>query len=146
MLSTERASPLEPQPTLAAIDDVLARMEAAGLEIDRRIAAVVPARPEVETAVVRIAQEALANVLRHRGAGRAAVELRQDDAAIVLRVDDDGPATWREEMADPQWHRPGSNGLIGMRERARSCGGSVTFSASALGGWRVEAVLPAGRS
>ncbi|CAA9448423.1 MAG: hypothetical protein AVDCRST_MAG66-4624, partial [uncultured Pseudonocardia sp.] len=97
---------------------------------------------EVAVAAVRIAGEALANVLHHRGPGLARLQVRRGPGALTVLVEDDGPGTWRPEAADPAWHEPGHHGVVGMRERAQSCGGRLTIGPSVRGGWRVTAVLP----
>jgi signal transduction histidine kinase len=129
---------LAPGPTLADLPDIAARVRDAGLDVELRLPPSLPALdPQVELAAVRIAQEALTNTLRHARAHRAVVSLRSGDGALVLDVDDDG----RTEPAAPQATR--GHGLLGMRERAVSCGGSLDIGRSALGGWRVRARLPA---
>lgn len=142
VLNTEGRSPLAPSPSFADIEEVVTRMEAAGLQIERSPSAISPASREVEVAVVRIAQEALANVLRHRGPGRCWLELGRSGAAIRLTIEDDGPSTWCADVAERSWHRPGSYGLIGMRERAEACGGHLVIGPSPKGGWMVSAILP----
>ncbi|MBC8091673.1 MAG: hypothetical protein H7Y15_07015 [Pseudonocardia sp.] len=140
VLNTEREAPLAPFPRLADLDGVVARMEAAGLHVER--AAPVTTGGEVDAAVVRIASEALANVLRHRGPGRAWLDVARhhDTGVVTVTVEDDGPSTW---SADAAWHRPGGYGMIGMRERAEACGGHLVVGPSPRGGWKVSAVLPA---
>ena len=65
-------SPLEPQPTLAELNPMFVRLAKAGLVVHRSTGAdVAGLRRDVELAVVRITQEALTNVLRHRGPGQA---------------------------------------------------------------------------
>jgi len=143
VLNTEDESPLAPSPGVADIDEVVARMEAAGLQIERTAFDISPTGSEVGVAIVRIAQEALANVLRHRGPGRCWLSLGRTGGSIELTIEDDGPSTWCAEAAAPSWHRPGSYGLIGMRERAEACGGYLVVGPSPRGGWMVSAVLPA---
>ncbi len=142
VLNTEGDAPRHPTPGLADIDAVVATMTAGGLRIERTPHAVAPTGAEVDVAVVRIVGEALANVLRHRGPGRCWLDIDRTPGEITLSVEDDGPATWRPEAAAPTWHRPGGYGLIGMRERARACGGRLTVGPSPRGGWKVSAVLP----
>lgn len=143
VLNTDDAPPLAPSPSFADIDGVIARMEAAGLQIQRIPLDLPPAAREVEVAVVRIAQEALANVLRHRGPGRCWLALGRRGGAIALTVEDDGPPPWSPDVAERSWDRPGSYGLIGMRERAEACGGQLVVGPSPRGGWMVSALLPA---
>jgi signal transduction histidine kinase len=91
----------------------------------------------VETAAYRIIQEALTNVARHAHAKRVAVELRSDDQELRLEVRDDGVGL-----------RPmnGSGrrgiGLVGIRERVRALGGTMTMSSDAGGGARLRVSLP----
>ena len=143
VLSTGAAAPFDPQPSIADLDAVVRRVGEAGLAVDWQTERTAELPRDVEIAVVRIAQEALANVLQHRGPGRAWLTVAGRGDQLVVTVEDDGPTAWRPEVADPHWHRPGSHGIVGMRERAEACGGRFTVGASPLGGWRVSAELPA---
>jgi signal transduction histidine kinase len=93
----------------------------------------------VETAVFRIVQEALANVVAHAGATSASVTVRRRAGAVTVEVVDDGcgigPAGWR---------KGGHLGLIGMRERATLLGGEFAALSAAGRGTRVTATVPAG--
>ena len=73
----------------------------------------------LETALYRIAQEALTNAARHSGAGRVSVTLRARDG-LTLEIADDG----RGMAAGTA---PG-RGLVGMRERAAAYGGALTVT------------------
>jgi signal transduction histidine kinase len=133
---------LAPGPTLADLPTIAARVRDAGIDVELRLPdPLPPLEPQVELAAVRIAQEALTNTLRHAGAERAVVWLRAERGGIALDVDDDG----RTETtgAPPAVAATGGNGLVGMRERAVSCGGTFDVGRSTLGGWRVRAWLPA---
>lgn len=92
------------------------------------------ADPAVEAAVHRIASEALANVVRHAGAGRVTVSLRDDDR-LVLEVRDDGRGLGARS--------PGGSGLglDSMRQRAEEVGGDLEVRSSSHG-TVVRAVLP----
>jgi signal transduction histidine kinase len=144
VLAADDAAPLAPAPQLSDLHQVVATMREAGLRIECGLPAEdggdVPV--DVAVAAVRIAGEALANVLHHRGPGRAWLEVERGQDALAVRVEDDGPDTWRPEAADPTWHVPGHHGVVGMRERAQSCGGRLTIDPSPRGGWRVSAILP----
>ena len=86
--------------------------------------------------VYRLVQEALTNVFRHSGASRAEVVLDRDAAKnIRVRVEDDGAGLAPDSAA--------GLGLAGMRERVRGLGGKVEIGRGALGGCRVEAMVPA---
>lgn len=144
VLATDEAAPLAPAPQLSDLDRVVGTLREAGLRVECRMptAAGGPVPDAVAVAAVRIAGEALANVLHHRGPGRAWLEVDRRPDALTVRVEDDGPGTWRPEAADPGWHEPGHHGVVGMRERAQACDGHLEVAASPRGGWRVSAVLP----
>lgn len=90
---------------------------------------------EVEQAVFRVAQEALANVARHSGARRVEIDLLYTGSSLTLRVADDGRGF------DPG--RPsGGFGLISMRERARRLGGELGVESSPEGGTRIVLTCP----
>lgn len=121
------------QHRLSGLDDLVARMKDAGLEVALRVrgnAADLPVA--VDFAAYRIVQEALTNVLKH--GRRAEVELEFSSTRVSIIIDNGLPDTVSGV--------PGSgNGLIGMRERATILGGR--FSAGPHeGGWRVHAELP----
>lgn len=84
-------------------------------------------------ALLRCAQEAITNALRHGRAAEIRVHCLRRDGAIELEVRDDGGA-----VADPV---PG-NGLRGMRERVEAVGGALTVQALPGHGLRVRASLP----
>jgi signal transduction histidine kinase len=126
----------DPAPTLARLDDLVTRAQAAGLSVHLRIEGDVrPLPAPVDLAAFRIVQEALTNVLRHAEASSATVVVGYDDDAVTVQVEDDGRGS-----------APGSlgsgSGIVGMRERAESVGGS--FEAGPRpegGGFRVRARL-----
>ena len=131
------AADFAPEPTLADLRSIAARVGEAGLEIELRMPEPPPdLEPQVELAAVRIAQEALTNAMRHAGARRAIVTLRCDADGVVVDVDDDGTS------GPPSTRRRDGNGLVGMQERAAACGGRLRIGTSALGGWRIHAWLP----
>lgn len=74
--------------------------------------------PDEVTAVFRLLQEMLTNVARHSGAKRCQVRIRRRGTVVYLSVRDDGTGIPADRVADP-----GSFGLLGMRERARTLGG-----------------------
>lgn len=144
VLATESDAPMSPQPCLADLDDVVGRVRGAGLDVEWRAREISDAPRDVQVAIVRIAQEALSNVLRHRGPGRAWLRLEQRQDRVHLIVDDDGPSSWHPALTDATWRGAGTHGLLGMRERAAACGGELRVERSAQGGWRVCADLPLG--
>lgn len=93
--------------------------------------------PELETAVYRLMQEALTNVLKHADADRCVAEVSRGDDVLVVVVRDDGCGI------DPSiLDRRGGFGLTGMRERAHLAGGSLTLGPGAAGGTELRARLP----
>jgi PAS domain S-box-containing protein len=89
------------------------------------------------TAAFRILQEALSNVARHARATRVEVLLSTRTGSLRLDVRDNGLGIEAARIADS-----GSLGLLGMRERARSLGGSVAIDRAPEGGTRISAQIP----
>ncbi len=89
------------------------------------------------TALFRIAQEALTNVIRHAKAMTVTIALREETGYIVLQVSDDGCGITAEQSQNVE-----SFGLAGMRERAERLGGSVGVAPVAAGGTCVTARIP----
>ena len=96
-----------------------------------------PLGEAIDTAVYRVTQEALSNVMRHARAANACVELRADAKALVLSVQDDGRGF------DPASTTHGL-GLLGATERAAALGGRLQAgSAPGTGtGARLRMTLP----
>jgi PAS domain S-box-containing protein len=91
---------------------------------------------ELATALFRIVQEALTNVLRHAGATRVDIELGMKSGCVMLEIDDDGSGITEAGMG------PGSLGILGMRERAAALGGVLEVAPRSDGGTRVAAWFP----
>lgn len=124
-----------PLPGLSALPDLAESARLAGADVDLSVDADdVP--PAVGAAVYRITQEALTNVVRHAGPKPSVrVEVHAGRGALRLSVTDDGTGP------DPSG-TPGF-GLVGMRERARSVGGTLDAGPREdAGGFEVTAVLP----
>jgi signal transduction histidine kinase len=92
--------------------------------------------PETETALYRIVQEALVNVLKHAAASRVTVRLSRSGKTMSLAVQDDGKGF------DPAIVRDGGLGLVGMRERVALLGGRLTVESSEGGGTLLKAEVP----
>jgi NarL family two-component system sensor histidine kinase LiaS len=91
---------------------------------------------EVEQALFRVAQEALANVARHSGASRAEVDLLYGPHALTLRVSDDGRGF------DASKKNGSGFGLHSMSERLAALGGSLSVESRVGEGTRVTGVCP----
>jgi signal transduction histidine kinase len=134
VLRDDREPELTPQPTLERLADLIDEVRAAGLPVTLEIdgdRGEVP--PGVDLAAFRIVQEALTNVRRHAPGATTDVRVGYQDNRIEVAVRNAGGATTAA---------PGSGrGLIGMRERARLYGGTVTAEPVA-DGFAVHARLP----
>jgi len=95
----------------------------------------------VETAVFRIVQEALTNILKHARARHAAIEVAITPQHVSLVITDDGRGF---DLSAVTTRIEGGMGLLGMRERAELLGGTLRLKSGEGGGTRVEAMIPAG--
>lgn len=77
---------------------------------------------EKSTAIFRIFQESLTNILRHAKASNIKVALSEKDGKIILKVQDDGIGIKWDEVNHSK-----SLGILGMRERSEFLGGDITF-------------------
>jgi signal transduction histidine kinase len=131
-------APHGPQPGLDDLDDVLAQVRTAGLDVTAIVhGARRPLPPGVDLSAFRIVQEALSNALRHAPGSRATVGITHTEAGLRVHVVN-GPA------ADPAGKAGGGSGhgLLGMRERAAMLGGELAAGPTADGGYEVSALLP----
>ncbi|WP_329215934.1 GAF domain-containing sensor histidine kinase [Streptomyces sp. NBC_01485] len=124
--------------TLRTHIQVLDRAHAARVTFTSHGVRALPAAQE--EALLRVAQEALHNALRHSGAERVEVTLRKRGQDTVLRVSDDGagfdPTTVR---------RAGRHlGLVSMRDRASGIGGTLTVHSAPGKGTTIELEAPGG--
>ena len=127
---------LAPQPTLASVDALVARMEAEGLDAELSIRGQpVALSPGVDLAAYRVLQEALASARGAEGASHADVEIVYGRDDVTLRVVDD-----RESGGGTH-----ASALLALRERVGLYGGALrVVSREDRGGFEVEARLPAG--
>jgi len=126
-----------PQPGLKQLNDLLDEARTTSGAATRLIVSGAPAEldPGVELAAYRIIQEALTNARRHAPGTAVDVELHYGEDTLRLRVRDNGPG--------PKSASPGGHGLSGMRERAAAVGGELRAGPAVVGGFLVEASLPA---
>jgi PAS domain S-box-containing protein len=92
---------------------------------------------ERSTTLYRTVQEALTNVMRHAKATSVAVGLKVHGGKLVLQVTDDGCGIPEDQLLNPR-----SMGILGMRERAMSCGGTLEVRRAAGGGTDVVLTVP----
>jgi signal transduction histidine kinase len=136
---TDEPAALAPQPGLDQLEELLAPVREAGVDVQLDVTGDRPELPPaLDLTAYRIVQEALTNVLKHADARRVRVALAFRRTDLELDVTDDGvPRT------DSQLVGVGSgHGLIGMRERVSIFGGAVSTGATPDGGWAVRARLP----
>lgn len=125
-----------PQPSVAAVDALVASTRDAGLDVDLVVEGEPrPLPPGVDLSAYRIVQEALTNALRHAGPASARVVVRYDDDELHLEVCDDGRGVVSTDG-------DGGHGLVGMRERVTLYGGELSTGNRPGGGFVVRARLP----
>jgi two-component system sensor histidine kinase UhpB len=90
---------------------------------------------ELTLAVFRCVQEALTNVLKHAGATRVRLAVAQREDRLEAIIEDDG-------QGEPNALAGSGHGLVGMRERVATLGGSLETGMRPEGGFRVSIVLP----
>jgi PAS domain S-box-containing protein len=110
-------------------------MEVAGQE--RRLA------PELEIALFRIAQEAIANISRHAQAESVYINLEFREDSVAIQLEDDGIGF---DFSQGFGGRSGGGvGLLGMKERAELIGGRLTIDTSLNSGTRIAVEIPTAR-
>jgi two-component system sensor histidine kinase UhpB len=135
-----RPSALDDHGLVPAVEAQLKRFSArTGIEVRLRTEGDPNELPEVmQTAIFRVAQEALANVARHAGATVVEVDLDEDGGRAELRVRDDGSGFHPGTIPRAGTERPGAGlGLGGMAERARLVGGELDVRSAPRGGTSV---------
>lgn len=95
-----------------------------------------PLPVRVEAGLYRIAQEALANIVRHAGASHAHLALATSLDEVSVTIEDDGRGF------DPEQIPRGRYGLVGLKERARLLGGTLQLQSSPGAGTRIQATVP----
>lgn len=105
-------------------------LRTAGIEFDVDAAGGVDTGGQ-DTTLALVVREAVTNVVRHANARHCRVALRNENAAVVLEVSDDGRGGWVAA----------GNGIRGMRERLRAVGGTLRLD-SGTDGTRLCASIP----
>jgi signal transduction histidine kinase len=130
-------APRAPAPDLGRLEELVAQAKTAGLTVSLTRTGKhndVPAAAGL--AGYRIIQEALTNVIRHSLARTAAVHVHDAGWALLIGVADDGPARAKTDNDER------GSGLIGIKERAVSLGGTAEAGPSEGGGFKVYAAIP----
>jgi signal transduction histidine kinase len=92
--------------------------------------------PGIETALYRIVQESLTNVVKHARAGHVSIVLTGKDGSVSILVEDDGVGF------EPSRTRGDGLGLLGMRERVELLGGRMTVESRPGAGTTFVAEVP----
>jgi signal transduction histidine kinase len=100
-----------------------------------------PLLPEIETTLLRTAQEALANVAKHAAAGRVGMTLSYMEDVVTLDVRDDGAGF--DPDAPHEVTEEGGFGLRAMRERLSRIAGTLEVESEPGGGTAISACVPA---
>jgi signal transduction histidine kinase len=126
---------LMPQPGIANLELLLAKVRESGLPVELEVAGEPePLPPGVDLSAYRIVQEALTNTLKHAGPAHVRVVVRYGVGVLELEVADDGPGAANGSE--------GGHGLVGMRERVALFGGELDAGPAPGGGYAVRARLP----
>jgi signal transduction histidine kinase/ligand-binding sensor domain-containing protein len=136
-----RASVLEGQNLAAALESSTRMLTAgSGVDVDVDVSGPRTAlTEEAEQQLLRIAQEAVTNVLKHAGASKIRVKLDLEARRLFLRIVDNGRGFEQQDAFSSQG---GHFGLIGMRERAERLGGELRLASHPGGGTEVEVKVP----
>jgi signal transduction histidine kinase len=137
LISELRPATLDHLGLVAALEDLAERVE-HNAEIELKTEIEIDAGrfdSELETAVYRLAQEALNNVIKHARACRVHLQIRSGEDHLDLLVADDGRGF---DLAAEH----SGFGLSGMRERIELAGGELRIESSPGGGTRVMATVP----
>lgn len=124
--------------TLRTQVQVLDRAHTARVTFTGRGFRAVPAAQE--EALLRVAQEALHNALRHSGAEHVAVTLERSGRGAVLRITDDGTGFEPQSIRRAGRHL----GLVSMRDRTNGVGGTLTVQSAPGKGTTIEMEVPSG--
>jgi signal transduction histidine kinase len=135
-----RPRPLAEQPLPPALEELTRRLaEETGMQAETVVTGTVQPLPgEAEEALLRIAQEALANVRKHAAASRVTVTVSYLDDVTMLDVADDGVGFDHAASAAAA----GGLGLPAMSERAAALGGGLTIESAPGEGTTIAVKLP----
>ena len=130
-------------PFASALDQIVARVRDTGLTVSTTLAPEVRLRPDAESAVLQITQEALTNVMIHSNASEVKITLARYADSVELTVCDNGSADLGDSIVGRRLLGVGAggSGIQGMRERAEALDGTLA-SERIDHGWRTSALMP----
>lgn len=129
---------------LAAVERYIASItEKTGIEIDLQVLGLekISLRPEVETAVYRIIQEALTNVVKYAQAESISILVERQGSHLIVIIEDDGIGFDLNKLQEPSLEYK-HLGIFGMEERASIVGGSFSIESEPGIGTTVYFRLP----
>jgi signal transduction histidine kinase len=145
IIADVRPAALDELGTGAAVEALAERIRSRGIDVKLQLdldweagRADTRHEDELETAIYRIAQEAMTNALKHSGAEALTLELTERDGYVTVRIEDGGDGFDPEERGD-------GYGLLGMRERVELLGGVLGVASTPSSGTTVTARLPVRR-
>ena len=135
-----RAAPLEGRTLLEALANLVADVaEDSEFEVTTNLATQLPSlSARVETALFRIAQEAISNARKHADCQSLDVQLTIEDNSLTLRISDDGVGF----AVDDDALSPEHFGLMTMRERVLQIGGVIDIASTRTNGTTVRVTIP----
>lgn len=130
---------LTPQPGLDRLDELVAEVEEAGVDVAVTVEGDLQDLPTaLGLSAYRILQEGLTNVVKHAGRqARSDVIVKRTPEELVLEIADDGRG-----ISAGKSRMPGGHGLIGMRERVAVFGGRMSMGPRGGGGFYVRIEIP----
>jgi signal transduction histidine kinase len=126
----------QPQPGLGDLPGLVATVREAGVDAALDVDPELRVPPGIGLCVYRIAQEALSNARRHASGAPVRITVRAEGSDVILYVVN-GPGVPSEPGIGN-----GTQGLVGMRERAAVLSGTLVAGPTAEGGFAVHATLP----
>ncbi len=121
---------------------VESNLEVAGFKVNLKvIGQEIRLTPELETALFRVTQEAISNIVRHAHAKRVNIRLYFRKRVIKLRVKDDGCGFDVNEAITSK-DRPRGLGLLGMKERVELINGTMNIRSRPGGGTEIDIDIP----
>ena len=141
-----RPEPLEAALLPEAVTEVADRWSAVnGVAIQvTTTGSAVALYPDIEIALLRVAQEALANVAKHAGASRVGLTLSYMEDVVTLDVRDDGKGFCTAGAGNGRASANGNGfGLTAMRQRVERLGGRLAIESEPGNGTAVSASVPA---
>jgi signal transduction histidine kinase len=128
-------------PDLSLVDEMVTRAGRSGLNVSCRFEGDRDRVPDpVAHLAFRVVQESLTNALRYAPGAevRIVISVDESERGLTVRVENDRAAQNDASLAGT------GRGLVGLRERIQTLGGQFSAGTTGMGGWAVEARLPAG--